>query len=270
MVRISVLVPSRNRIEGLARCIKSMDAKASGKHDVRYVIGIDGDDKPTIGMALALRAEGFPVVPCVVERQPTLGGLTNILAERCPGDVYVAWGDDFRVKTDRWDDIIADAWVAQKDGVWWWRCEPQVTLAIISEKWRAAAGRIYTDYFPFWYDDIWLVELLRYTTGRLECNPVEAWIEDRASATHRMRDVRFWDDFYWSRRPERKAEAKRIAERLGWPPVEWRPELDVIRSSTFDPDAMEARQGDRGPPTPEYLAALNRARAIVQQEKEAA
>lgn len=269
MVNISVLIPSRGRPEGLARCVKSMARKVSGKHNVQYVIGCDGDDLPTIGIALGLRGEGLPVIPSVAARQPTLGGLTNMLAAKHPADVYVTWGDDFRVLTERWDDAIADAWVAKPDGVWWWRCEPQVTLAIISEKWRAAAGRIYTDYFPFWYDDIWLIEVLRYATGSTTCYPVEAWIKDGAAATHRMRDLAFWDDFFWSRRDERKAEARRIAERLGWPVVTDLTGLDVERATDFDAAAIEARQGDKRPPTAEYMAALERAKSLMEQ-KEAA
>jgi glycosyltransferase involved in cell wall biosynthesis len=265
-VRISVLIPTRGRIAGLVYSIRSLAERASGNQEIRYVVGIDADDAQTVGMALALRGEGHNVVPCVVDRQPTLGGLVNILAERCPGDVYLSWGDDFRALTDGWDDIVAETWRAKDDHIWWWRSEPQVTLAIISEKWRQAAGRLYTEYFPFWYDDLWLIEVLHYATGETKCTPMEAWIKDRARATHRMRDCQFWDDFFWSKREERKAEAARIAEKLGWPKVEWRPELDVTRNSEFNPDELEARQGDQNPVTPEYLIALNRAKALTHKE----
>lgn len=268
-VRISVLIPSRGRVERLARLVQSIAAKASGKHAITYAIGIDGDDRDTIEMALALRASGFPVVPCVAARPPSLGSLINRLAERVPGDVYATMGDDMAVKTDGWDDAIATAWRDKPDGVWWWRLHNDAALAVVSEKWRAAAGRILTDYFPFWYDDLWLIEVWRYATGSLHCLPIEAWIDDRAPGTHRMRDLKFWDDFFWSRREERREEARRIAAALGWPPVTNFDALDVARNLDFDAVGLEAKQGDKRPPTPEYLAALERARAVMQQ-KEAA
>lgn len=268
-VNISVLIPSRGRPERLATFVQAVAAKASGKHTLRYAIGCDADDGDTIAMALALRASGLPVFPYVGTRPPSLGGLVNKLAERVPGDVYCTLGDDGVVKTDGWDDAVAQAWRAKPDGVWWWRCTNNAAFPVVSEKWRAAAGRLFTDYFPFWYDDVWLIEVWRYATGSLHCLPIEAWLDDRASGTHRMRDLQFWDDFFWSRRYERREAARLIAARLGWPSVPDFDALDVMKNTNFNADDLEVRQGDRNPPTPEYLGALSRARALMQQ-KEAA
>jgi hypothetical protein len=84
-----------------------------------------------------------------------------------------------------------------------------------------------------------------------------------------MRDLQFWDDFFWSRRDERREAARLIAARLGWPPVQNLDAFDVVKNARFDAADLEARQGDRSTPTPEYVAALARARAMMQQ-KEAA
>lgn len=265
-MRISVLIPSRGRSLSLMETILRMDRKATRLHEIHYVVGCDAGDDATIAMALALRQSGLPVVPRIGERPSSLGGLVNRLAEHVPADVYCSLGDDVHVLTEGWDVRIAKAWVQKPDGVWWWSVATGATFGIVSEKWRAAAGRIFTDYFPFWYDDMWLVEVQRYATGSVG-DRLDVWLSDRAPGTHRMRDLAFWDDFFWSRREERRAEAKAIAERLGWPPVADLDRLDISKNAAFDDAAkasIEAKQGERAPPTPEYLAAFARAKTLME------
>lgn len=272
-LRISVLIPSRGRPSGLATAVLGLADKASGMNDVRYVIGCDADDLETIEMALALRGHGLPVIPNVAQRQPSLGGLVNLLAAKCPADVYCSLSDDMEVLTKGWDRAIADAWRKQPDGVWWWKSHNDITYAIVSEKWRAAAGRIFTDYFPFWWDDIWLVEVLRYATGHIGAERIEAWVRDKARTTHRMRDMTFWCDFFYSRREERKEEARRIAANLGWPAVASVDGLDIQKNPEFTAEFaadVQAKQGERAPPTPEYLVAYERAKALMPPEAQAA
>jgi hypothetical protein len=78
-----------------------------------------------------------------------------------------------------------------------------------------------------------------------------------------MRDLAFWDEFFWSRRDERKADAERIRQRLGWPPVADIDALSIEKNPEFDPVALEARQGDQKPADTQYLNALHRARALM-------
>lgn len=263
-MRLSVLIPSRGRPRELSLAIAALERRASRAHDVRYVIGCDADDDQTIAMSLDLWKCGLPIVHHIAPRQPSLGGLVNRLALKAPADVYCSLGDDVRVLTTGWDARIAAAWEADPRGVWWWCTSNDSTYAIVSEAWRAAAGRIFTDHFPYWYDDMWLVELQRYVTGR-KGDRLDIWLEDRARGTHRMRDLAFWDEFFWSRRAARKVEARMIAQRLGLPPVPTFDGLDLARSQTFDGDELEARQGERTLPTMEYLDAYRRAQALMKE-----
>jgi len=268
-ITMSVLIPSRGRPEGLARTIGTMRSKESGANTVRYIVGCDLDDPETISMSMDLWKQGWPVLPVVGPRGKSLGDLANKLATKHPADVYVSMGDDIEVLTDKWDATIAEAWQAQPDGLWWWCCKNGATLAIVSDKWHAAAGRLYTDYFPFWYDDVWLIEVQRYATGRVG-DRIDIWVADKGVASHRMRDLGFWDDFFWSRRDERKAEAARIAQTLGWPPVADPDDLSLSRNPEFVPADIEAQQGDPRPATAEYLAAYNRAKMLMGDQQQAA
>jgi hypothetical protein len=171
--------------------VRSMHRIASGKHEITYAVGCDSDDPKTIGMAWALRVEGYPVRANCAVRPGSLGSVHNATAAAFPADVYCALCDDVEILTPEWDDKIFQAWSKRPDAVWWWRCASGMTCAIVSEKWRAAAGRIFTDYFPFWWDDMWLLQVWNYAAGQ-PILKVDAWLKDCGPQTQRMRDSRFW------------------------------------------------------------------------------
>jgi hypothetical protein len=246
-LKLSVIIPSRGRplrLKGTLDVLRSLESK---RHDIRYVIGADSDDPETIGMAHMLRL-GDPRVSlrCFV-RLGSLGEMVNRMAADNPADVYVS------------------LWEAKPDGVWWWKtlAVRPATYAIVSEKWRKAAGRIFTDYFPFWWDDMWLLQVwLMASNGPLLA--IEASLDDQAQATHRMRDLRRWSDFYTSRKGERCEQAARIAKALGWPEPYLKDDVcDVSEPFLREIANIEAMQGEKTPPTPEYLKALQRAEALM-------
>jgi hypothetical protein len=39
-----------------------------------------------------------------------------------------------------------------------------------------------------------------FATGKRGRRHDRLWLNDRAPGTHRMRDLQFWDDFFWSLR----------------------------------------------------------------------
>jgi hypothetical protein len=278
-VKITVIIPSRGRRFQLLATIRTLQEAESGRHDVTYIVGCDSDDPATIGVCEMLRLGspvGGPVTAHCFERTGSLGAMVNQMALDLPADVYCSLCDDVLVRTKDWDDRIADAWQAKPDGVWWWKTDEKrpATYAIVSEKWRAAAGRIFTDYFPFWWDDMWLLQtwMLAHEGAWLH---VDAWLEDRPARTQRMRDNRFWAEFYLSRIDERISDALRIREALGWPTTldihEFARHLNKLSPEFMaDADAMERRQGDADtPPTPEYLRAKARAEALMTERKAA-
>ena len=62
-------------------------------------------------------------------------------------------------------------------------------------KWFKAAGYLYTSYFPFWWDDNWLIQLWAMASDGPQLF-IEGRLEDKPLATLRMRDLRFWTEFY--------------------------------------------------------------------------
>jgi hypothetical protein len=237
----------------------------SGRHDVAYVIGCDSDDPETIALGHMEKLYDYRVSPRCMVRKSSLGAMVNLMIDENPADAYICLTDDVEILTPHWDEAIADAWTVRPDGIWWWRtlAVRPATYAIISEKWRSAAGQVWTDYFPFWWDDMWLLQVWMFASGE-PMLPIEAWLDDQALATHRMRDLRFWADFYTRMKGKRQQQAVRMAKALGWPPAPLDDNrCDVSPAFLKEADKIEGNQGDKMPPTAEYLKAKARAETMM-------
>lgn len=264
-MKLTVALPSRGRPFRLQDVITNLRQLESGRHEIAYVVGCDADDPQTVSMARVLWAQDKRVIPFCNERMSSLGDMVNVIARAFPADAYCSLCDDVEILTQNWDEAIHDAWQAEPNGVWWWRTLKQrpATYAIVSEGWRRASGRIFTDYFPFWWDDMWLMQVWMMASQ----GPtlwLDAVLDDRAQNTQRMRDLLFWADFYTRMKSERQKEAARIAQRLGWsvgPLVENL--CDVSPEFLKSAESIERFQGETHlPPTPEYTRAYQRARAL--------
>lgn len=283
-MKISAIVPSRGRPHTLTAALTTLNKLESGKNEVSYGVVCDSDDPATIGTAKMLSTH-MPVAIKVNERPLSLGWMVNDMADHMPADVYLSLADDTLVLTPGWDEKIAEAWRENPKGVWWWKPHSEqrpVLYAIVSDQWKQAAGRIFTDYFPFWYDDLWLLSVwILAVEGPMLT--VDATIMDCPMATTRMRDLRFWHNFYLAMNPMRIKQAKEIAMKLGFPQSRLvgaavgLPNLSISEAlaerlcdtpKEFD-ESMEKiveNQGDKEPPTAAYLAAKARAELLLKQQ----
>lgn len=267
-MKISVLMATRGRPTQMVAALHSLHSQESGKHEVTYGIASDSDDVETYGTCRTLMGR-MNLRNHVLERTPSLGNRINLIAEHMPADVYVSVCDDTLCMSQDWDEAIAKAYAENDAGVWWWKMfyKEQATIAIISERWRKAAGRLYTDYFPYWFDDLWLLELWVLATE----SPfiyVDAKLGDYPYKTSRMRDLAFWHEFWHFTRPQRIKEAKEIAAKLGWPEPTTADAIATVigrpvKEFVEDMENIEARQGEQGPPSVEYVKAKSRAQEIM-------
>lgn len=270
-MKFSVFIPSRGRVRQLAAAITSLHKLESGENQITYGVACDVDDIPTKLFCQGLQAE-ISLAYMVGERPESLGNLSNQLSELMPADVYCIFGDDLLCLTPNWDREIVRAVEKTPHGVFWWQDAFQVSalVPVITEKWRAAAGRIFTDYFPFWYDDIWLIELWCMATDQ---DPIflDIVCADRPQATQRMRDLAFWQSFVNHSRAWRVEEAKLIAKKLRLPVPMIGEELskrltEILSNAPKEMfDEIEKRNVvDRGEPGPAYLKAKARVEALMR------
>jgi len=264
---ITVHMCSRGRPLQLVAALASLQENESGEHNVRYGVAIDVDDLATIGVCETLKPT-WPVGSGyrVGHRPVSMDALHNQLARDIPGEVYVGFCDDMLCTTKDWDKEIAKLVDENPKGVWWWSSKSRkefTQMPIVSEAWRAAAGGIFPEYFPYWWGDTWLAEVFVLATeGPLQYAPV--FFIDGAETTNNMRELRFWTEFYHWLKPVRIDEARKVAKALGFP------ELTVtgvfsqftgIKNLDFMNriEEIETGQGDRGEPHEGYKIAKARA-----------
>lgn len=271
-LNIAVIIPSRKRTRGLSTILSSLDILSSGKHNVHYGVCCDEDDPTTALFCMGMQKDIYLSIR-QGPRPESLGGLINDMAERMPADVYVALNDDCLCIEPEWDDKIAAAVKETPHGVFLWedasKGKHHAMYCIATDKWRRAAGGMFTNDFPFWFDDLALMELwIMATNTPLQKLPIK--IVDVPKDTHRMRDLGFWRDFFVFTRSERLEKAKEIAEKLGLPAPQLADSMKAEFDNLFAPmpeeqiRAIEEAQGDKGEPDDNYKRAKARAEAKMR------
>lgn len=273
-MRIVVITPSRGRVFGLTAVLSTLKYLESGRHQVKYCVISDDDDPETAAFCAA--AKHIPITNRVGPRQTTMGGAINDMAEYASSqgaEVYTVINDDVLCLSANWDQTIAEAVEKTPHGVFWWGCDPSMTqdalYPVVTEKWRKAAGGIFTDYFPFWYDDLCLAELWLMATDsealRLDCQ-----IIDKPVRTTRMRELRFWQQVYTKTRVLREKQARDIAGALGLPVPECTVHVSKLMTARLKAvpdeklDEIERTQGETSAPDDAYLMAKANAEELLR------
>ena len=244
----------------------------SGKHEVMYRIACDDDDKATIDFLKTIAYE-FPFSVRIGPRPATLGSVANDLAAHWPADVYQVFADDLACITYGWDEVLAAAVEKTPHGVFWWKSArtDESLVPAVTEAWRVAAGGIFTEYFPFWYDDLWLRDLWIMTTDENQIY-LDAFVVDKPIATHRMRDLKFWADFFCAMKWERVKHGKRIAANLGLPePLIGEPfakrfyEAAPAFDEKWAAKIEKMNRAETDPPSEQYLETKARAEELMRK-----
>lgn len=269
-LKINILCASRGNHSGLRTIIGALDALASGKHDISYVIASDIDDMKTRYFD-AHTETGIQFFFSHSMRGTSLGAKWNEAANFMLADIYVLVTDRSLCVTPLWDVYLADAYDKDDARVTWWTTNAGPVIPIVPHKWYEAAGnKIFTDYFPFWFDDTWLQQVSALVHG-LPCflSQATCYVSKKNVTTKRFRDLRFWMDFFIAKEPERYEVATKIRAALGIPCPDLRP-IEVWFKDTYamwdkEWQRWEQLMGDKSEPDESYLKAKKRAEEMMKK-----
>lgn len=217
-MKIDVIIPSRGREQRLFAGIVNLHALQSGQHDVRYTVLCDLDDPQTA--ATAKRIRDIPVRVLESERRAVNEWENEVIAQS-DADAFMPWPDDYVCLAHGWDEAVA--FVLGKVPAFSWQeiQDPQNhTTIVLARKWVKAAGRFFTEHFPFWFADTWLKEVYGFVYGQNMPIIEQLQVSHKRSPTQNMHDLEFWFRVFAATRPERIAEAQRIARAFDVPWVE--------------------------------------------------
>lgn len=249
-MRITIPMPSRNRPAGLLSVITSLDALATGSNEITYAIMLDSDD--TDSRLMVKQWADLNWLPknthtIVGERDKTLNARMNEVIGAFAAEVYCCLPDDGFPLTQGWDAIFVGLY---QQGIpafaWQEKNDPgNPTFIAITERWRVATGKMFTEYFPFWFADTWIAEVhaLAFAKGLGIVNQLQ--MGGKRGKTHGMRDLDFWFRFFAATRVERIAEAEAVAKEYGFT-------LNVERDRGEIMEAMETADEKQLRRVPEY------------------
>lgn len=165
---ISILCPTRNRPQQLARMVQSVrETSRSGfvsRGGVEVLCYVDEDDTSDVSPAdLVLRGQRM-----------THSAYYSALAVLAHGDILMMSGDDAIFRTPGWDKMVEDAFAACPDKILLVHgddgCERGKSFAthpIISRRWVEITGRFTAPYFSGDWADTWLNDIANYLGRRL-------------------------------------------------------------------------------------------------------
>lgn len=257
-MRIAVLILARGRPAGLVAAVKAAHATASGDLPVEFVICGDDDDD-TIGQAVACL--DVPVTLSINPRPDALGRAWNLGAAKAgPWDLALFTGDDTVPVTMHWDRRMAQI-AANGNAAWAWTeaNDPgNCTYWVTTRRWHDAVGRACPELFPYWFNDTWVAETHLFAFAEPIMVDPGCVMGGRRGTTREMREVARWFRVFAASRPQRIAEAARIARAFGREPpdpapmLRWCAEWDAAQMASV-PRYNAAFGADRVPPTPRYL-----------------
>jgi hypothetical protein len=109
----SFLLPTRNRVKGLANLLESIEAMTARPEQLEVILGIDEDDQATREFVW----DGLNIVKVIVPRGLTMGRLNQACYRASRGRHLMAMNDDVVLRTPKWDDKVRAALDAVRDGI---------------------------------------------------------------------------------------------------------------------------------------------------------
>lgn len=112
-VLISLVVPTRGRVEKLRQFLDSLIATTAEPNRVEVILVVDQDDPHT----LSFRHSVMPCKMIVVPPGQTMGALNRAGYAAAGGDFIMLLNDDVIVRTQAWDEKILEVFRAYPDGI---------------------------------------------------------------------------------------------------------------------------------------------------------
>lgn len=175
-MKISVLLPTRNRVKMVKKTINSLYDNVSNTDVLEVLLGVDKDDPSleSLNKMINESFKNFDIKICISEKRHgyfNLHKYINMLSEKSTGDWLFLWNDDSYVLTENWDKLVSE----YKD-----------TFVLLSPKVKENPNYPGT-MFPI-IPKVWFNELGHYS---LNCHN-DTWVEEIAKELNIFQYIPMW------------------------------------------------------------------------------
>lgn len=171
MKKISILTPTRERVDICERMIQSVLDTVNHPERMELLFYVDDDDPQLQQYRIMFETQRAFIDVRHFEDEPmSVSKSWNVIAEECTGDILKMGNDDIIYKTRGWDDILDEEVLNYPDDIYvmWFRdgTGPHCTFPIVSRKWYETLGYFTPGIFKFIANDTW-IQRIGKTVGRL-------------------------------------------------------------------------------------------------------
>lgn len=167
-MKISILLPTRQRPDGLKRVYESAMATADSPKDLEVVCYIDENDGSYDNVDLPRLTK--VIGPREFDGVVNLSIMWNKCWQNATGDIFMHCGDDIVFRTQGWDTAVKEAINARPGKiafVWCNDVSPESqrhefgTHGFVHKNWTSVVGRFVPPYFASDYNDTWFNDVAR-------------------------------------------------------------------------------------------------------------
>lgn len=174
-MRISVLLPSRQRPQQLVRMIDSILATAHFPEQIEVVVYVDDDDRSYDGIDHPAIVTKWVSGPRSYDGLVNLSIMWNLCYAASSGDIVMHCGDDIIFRTPGWDAVVRSAFESAEDKILFAFGDDGYqtglnfgTHGFIHRKWVETVGYFVPPYFVSDYNDVFLNDVAKLIDRHLE------------------------------------------------------------------------------------------------------
>lgn len=159
-MKISILVPTRNRPKNVERLISS--AYTTSDLPIEFFFYIDNDDP---ARHVTIDIMNYCGAHWIMGERITLSDMWNELADAATHDILMHCGDDIVFRTSGWDTRVVETFESHPDklilvhGDDGFQHDQVATHGFYHRNWIEVLGRFVPPYFSSDYNDLWLTEV---------------------------------------------------------------------------------------------------------------
>jgi len=219
---ITVMIPTRNRVNTLQVFLDSLGKTTAQKDKVVVWLYVDEDDTASLEFLESVWVKSQPLRTNYLIGPQTIS-MSEMNHHLWQGSthnsgIYLCATDDSMYITEGWDEIVRQAFNEYSDRLVLVYPDDPVTpglatIPILSAEWLNLVGHFSTEYFPFWYDDMWNDEIAQMIGRRVQI-PMKVQPQGGKGLTPRMHNLPFWQNFYLCTIDERLASARELRKSI--------------------------------------------------------